>query len=159
MGAVPGVGAGLPALNGGESSAGLSGTAPPSLGAKPAPTNLWALREVEAGGETLAITPARVGEIPALIAAVRPLAGVLAAGEIDWLGLLESHFGEFVEIVALAARREPAWVRDLYPDEAIRLAAAVLEVNADFFVQRLVPEIERLALGLSAAGIGGTSGS
>ncbi|MBU2770954.1 hypothetical protein HAQ02_06960, partial [Acidithiobacillus caldus] len=39
---------------------------------------------LEVGGESLEITPIRVGEVPALIKAVRPFAGQLSA-DPDWL--------------------------------------------------------------------------
>ena len=59
-----------------------------------------------------------------------------------------------LELLALATRRDRAWIEGLALDEAVTLAAAVSEVNADFFVRRVAPSIaqagERLALSLSA---------
>lgn len=99
---------------------------------------------LEVGGESLEITPIRVGEVPALIKAVRPFAGQLSA-DPDWLALLAEHGESLLGALALAARRERAWVERLSLDDAVRLAAALFEVNADFFVQRLAPAVQHAA--------------
>jgi len=104
----------------------------------PAPVTL------DVGGESLEITPIRVGEVPALIKAVRPFAGQLSA-EADWLVLLAEHGESLLGALAVAARRERAWVERLSLDDAVRLAAALFEVNADFFVQRLAPAVQHAA--------------
>ena len=99
---------------------------------------------LDVGGESLEITPIRVGEMPALIKAVRPFAGQLSA-ESDWLVLLAEHGESLLCALAVAARRERAWVERLSLDDAVRLAAALFEVNADFFVQRLAPAVQHAA--------------
>lgn len=50
-----------------------------------------------------------------------------------------------IEAVAIASRRPNEWVAGLELDEAIRLAQAVFEVNADFFIRRLLPAITEAA--------------
>ena len=45
----------------------------------------------------------------------------------------------------MAIRRPRAWVADLPLDAAIRLAEAVFEVNADFFIHQVTPALLRLA--------------
>jgi hypothetical protein len=50
-----------------------------------------------------------------------------------------------LDLLAITTRRERAWVNDLPLDDAVQLAAAVFEVNADFFVGRVVPGIQRSA--------------
>lgn len=99
---------------------------------------------LDVGGESLEITPIRVGEVPALIKAVRPFAGQLSA-EPDWLVLLAEHGESLLCALAVAARRERAWVERLSLDDAVRLAAALFEVNADFFVRRIAPKVGDLA--------------
>ena len=99
---------------------------------------------LDIGGDTLELTPIRVGEVPALIHAVRPFVGQLSA-DPDWLGLLAEHGEALLNALALTVRRERAWVEDLSLDDAVRLAATVFEVNADFFVQRLAPAVQQAA--------------
>ena len=96
------------------------------------------------GGERLELTPLKVGDVPAFARAIQPAAASLSASP-DWLELLVLHGEAVVEAVAIASRRPPEWVRDLELDDAVRLAEAVFEVNADFFIQRLLPSVMRAA--------------
>ncbi|WP_019562266.1 DUF6631 family protein [Caldimonas manganoxidans] len=101
-------------------------------------------RVVTVAGTALELTPIRLGELPRLLAAVRPLAADLSA-EPDWIDLLARHGEAVLELLAITTRRERAWINDLSLDDAVRLAAAVFEVNADFFVARVVPAIQGAA--------------
>lgn len=96
------------------------------------------------GGETLDITPLRVGELPAFARAVRPIASKLSP-EPDWLRLLSEDGESVILALAIACRRPPEWVAALALDEAIHLAEAVFGANADFFIRRVVPEITRVS--------------
>ena len=99
---------------------------------------------VTVAGTAVELTPIRLGELPRLLAAVRPLAADLSA-EPDWFDLLARHGEAVLELLAITTRRERAWINDLSLDDAVQLAAAVFEVNADFFVGRVVPGIQRSA--------------
>lgn len=96
------------------------------------------------GGETLDITPLKVGELPIFARAVRPIAGKLGP-DPDWLRLLSEDGESVILSLAIACRRPPEWVSNLALDEAIRLAEVVFEANADFFIRRVVPEITRVS--------------
>lgn len=108
---------------------------------------------VTVAGTAVELTPIRLGELPRLLAAVRPIAADFSA-EPDWLDLLARHGEAVLELLTLATRRDRAWIEGLALDEAVTLACAVFEVNADFFVRRVAPSIaqasERLAPILSA---------
>lgn len=93
---------------------------------------------VDLAGESLEIAPLKVGELPAFIRAIRPFAQHLTE-DVDWLTLFGERGDDLVQALALSVRRPREWVAARELDEAIRLAEAVFEVNADFFVQRLVP--------------------
>jgi hypothetical protein len=95
-------------------------------------------------GTTLELTPVRLGELPRFLAAVQPLAAELS-NDPDWLALLARHGDAFLNLLAVTARRERAWIDGLSLDEAVQLAAAVFEVNAGFFVGRVVPAIHATA--------------
>ncbi|MFN3297759.1 DUF6631 family protein [Caldimonas sp.] len=99
---------------------------------------------VAVAGTTVELTPIRLGELPRLLAVVRPIASDLSA-EPDWLDLLARHGEAMLDLLALTTRRDRAWVNDLALDEAVTLAAAVFEVNADFFVGQLAPAIQGAA--------------
>jgi hypothetical protein len=99
---------------------------------------------VEVAGETVEIAPLKVGELPAFIRAIRPFAQHLTE-EVDWLSLFGERGEDLVFALAVAIRRPREWVAARELDEAIRLAEAVFEVNADFFIQRLAPILARVA--------------
>ena len=100
------------------------------------------------GGECLELTPIRVGELPAFAKAVQPAAVGLSASP-DWLALMAEHGEAVIEAVAIASRRPVDWVAGLGLDEAVRLAEAVFEVNADFFIQRVLPSLTEAATRIS----------
>ena len=100
------------------------------------------------GGERLDLTPLKVGDVPAFARAIQPAAASLSASP-DWLELLALHGEAVVEAVAIASRRPPEWVRDLEIDDAVRLAESVFEVNADFFIQRVLPSLTEAATRVS----------
>ena len=100
------------------------------------------------GGERLELTPLKVGDVPAFARAIQPAAVSLSASP-DWLKLLALHGEAVVEAVAIASRRPPEWVRDLEIDDAVRLAESVFEVNADFFIQRVLPSLTEAATRVS----------
>ena len=100
------------------------------------------------GGERLELTPLKVGELPAFARAVQPVAASLSASP-DWLALLAEHGEAVIEAVAIASRRPAEWVAGLGLDEAVRLAEAVFEVNADFFIQRVLPSLTEAATRVS----------
>ncbi len=99
---------------------------------------------VEIAGERIDLTPLKVGEVPAFARAVQPIAASLSASP-DWLALLAEHGEAVIAAIAIATRRPVDWVAGLDLDEAVRLAEAVFGVNADFFIQRLLPSVMRAA--------------
>lgn len=94
-------------------------------------------------GEPLEISPLKVGELPVFARTIQPLAGKVTA-DPDWVRLLAEDGETVILAIAVAARRPPEWVRSLDLDDAIRLAEALFGANADFFVRRVVPEINRV---------------
>ena len=96
------------------------------------------------GGEKLEIGALRVGELPAFVRAVRSVASKVTS-DPDWLRLLSEDGESVILALAIACRRPPDWVAALAMDEAIRLAEAIFGANADFFIQRVVPEITRVS--------------
>ena len=104
------------------------------------------------GGERLELTPLKVGEIPAFARAVQPAVATLSASlsaSPDWLALLAEHGEAVIDAVAIASRRPSEWVTSLALDDAVRLAEAVFEVNADFFIQRVLPSLTEAATRVS----------
>lgn len=104
----------------------------------PLPTTL------EIGSEQLDITPLKVGELPAFARAIRPIAQKLTH-DPDWLALLADDGEAVLAALSLACRRPREWIDTLAVDDAVRLATAVFEANADFFIRRVAPEVTRVS--------------
>ena len=99
-------------------------------------------------GESLDITPLKIGELPAFARAVQPLAAKLGP-EPDWLQLVAEEGAAVIQALAIACRKPADWVSALALDEAIALSEAVFEANADFFIRRVVPEVLRVTTGMT----------
>ena len=112
--------------------------------------------DVTVGGERLTLTPIVLGELPALLQAVQPFSQQLQ-GEPDWLALMCQHSDAILRALSIASRRPREWIEALSIDDALSSAAAVFEVNADFFIERLVPTLQALAPRLRARWAGPTS--
>lgn len=105
------------------------------------------------------IGPVKVKDLPAFLAAVEPIARDLAAGDI--LAALARHADGVIAATAIGAGVERAWLEQQDADVLVDLAARVVEVNADFFVRRVLPAITQAAERLAAMQTvsGGTNGS
>ena len=100
--------------------------------------------DLAVGGETLAIKPLKVGQMPAFLRAISPIMQHLTRTEIDWLWLFGEQGDDLLSAIAIAVAKPRAWVDDLAADEAILLAAKVIEVNADFFTRTVLPKLDGL---------------
>jgi hypothetical protein len=100
--------------------------------------------ELQVGGESLRLMPLKVGQLPAFLRAITPVLPQLSGPSINWLGLLGAHGDALLSAMAIAVNKPRAWVDDLAADEAILLAAKVIEVNADFFTRTVIPKLDGL---------------
>ncbi len=101
--------------------------------------------------------PVKVKDLPRFLAAIEPIARELAEGDI--LAALAKHAGHLIEATAIGAGVERAWLDEQTPDVLVELSAKVIEVNADFFVQKVLPAMQAAAGTLARIASGGTSGS
>jgi len=100
--------------------------------------------ELLVGGETVAITPLKVGQLPSFLRVISPVMRRLTTPEIDWLGLFGERGNDLLTAIAIAVGKPRDWVDELTADEAILLAAKVIEVNADFFTRTVMPQLDGL---------------
>jgi hypothetical protein len=99
---------------------------------------------VSAGGETIILKPLKVGQIPAFLRAIGPVLQQLRSETIDWLALFGVHGESLLNAIAIATAKPQAWVDALDADEALALAAKVIEINADFFTRTVLPRLNEL---------------
>ena len=100
--------------------------------------------ELTVNGETLAIKPLKVGQMPAFLRTISPVMQHLSRTEIDWLTLFGERGDDLLSAIAIAVGKPRQWVDDLAADDAILLAAKVIEVNADFFTRTVMPKLDGL---------------
>lgn len=97
--------------------------------------------EITLAGETVAVKPLKVGQMPAFLRAITPVMQQIGGDGIDWLALFGERGDDLLTAVSIAIGKPRAWVDALDADEAILLAAKVIEVNADFFTRTVIPKL------------------
>ena len=115
--------------------------------------------DVVIAGEALTIRPLKVGQLPAFLRAITPVMQSLTAGEIDWLALFGERGHDLLTAIAIAIGKPRAWVDELAADEALLLAAKVIEVNADFFTRTVIPKLDGLFAAVERTAAAGSTPS
>lgn len=115
--------------------------------------------ELVIDGEPLVIKPLKVGQMPAFLRAITPVMQQIGGDGIDWLALFGERGDDLLTAVSIAVGKPRAWVDALDADQAILLAAKVIEVNADFFTRTVMPRLDGLIAQTSAAVTVTTAGS
>jgi hypothetical protein len=102
-------------------------------------------------GERIEVKPLTIGQLPKLVRTARPVVNAVLAlqslpedsdgdGFVDLLvGLVADHGEAIYQAAAICIGKTPEWVAGGDLDEFVVLAKALVEVNRDFFVQRLGP--------------------
>jgi hypothetical protein len=106
--------------------------------------------EVTAGGETITITPIKVKELNIFLAAIQPVLGDLTRKEIDVMALVIKSPETVIKATAIGCRKPVEWIGELEIDELTKLALAVIEVNADFFIRKVLPAVQTSMQNLTA---------
>ena len=117
---------------------------------------------VQVAGETIAISPLKVGQLPAFLRVISPVMAQLSQPQINWLALFGERGDDLLNAIGIAVKKPREWVDDLAADDALLLAAKVMEVNADFFTRTVIPKLDglfSLGKGIQAANTGSTSPS
>ena len=115
--------------------------------------------EISLAGEVVAIKPLKIGQMPAFLRAITPVMQQLGGNGIDWLALFGEHGDDLLTAVSIAIGKPRAWVDALDADEAILVAAKVIEVNADFFTRTVMPRLNEQMGGLFEQASTATAGS
>lgn len=101
--------------------------------------------QVKVGGENVTVSPIRVKELPQLMRVAKPFEADLnrkIEGKADIIRMLAAHPDSLIEAVAICCRKPIEWVDALELDEFVQVALAVIEVNFDFFIQKVLPAVE-----------------
>ena len=96
----------------------------------------------------IVVTPVKVKNLPAFLAAIEPVVRQLSASSAgatgakdDLLLALATHAPNVIKATAVGVGVEEKWLGEQTTEVLVDLATAVLEVNMDFFVRVLLPRV------------------
>lgn len=107
-------------------------------------------------GETLQLSPLTIRQIPKFARAIQPGFAKLAIaadalldgsplGPQEWVDLLADHGDSLIDAAAVATGKPIEWLDTLDPADFLALVTGIVQVNADFFAQRLAPTLTAAA--------------
>ncbi len=114
-------------------------------------------KEVQAGGETLTIKPIKFGQLPQASKLIAPISKQIAAAlkaknsrtvadtAAMFVELLASGGEDLLVALGFFIGKPREWFDAVENDEGLALLNAVFEVNADFFIRRVLPLFARAA--------------
>lgn len=108
-------------------------------------------RVVEIREKKIEVKPLAVKNLARAAKLAAPVVSAVSDGRMeqgDMLGLLE-RTDEIIELCALATGVDKAWIGELNGAELLQIATAVVEVNADFFIRRLLPAATEAMQGIA----------
>ena len=110
-------------------------------------------KTVIVGDETILITQIHTKHIPAVMRECGPLFAPLAAAakgdtDVNVGALIVEQADTVINLVAICINKSVDYVGELEIDVLIEIASAVVEVNASFFVDRVLPLVKQKMAGL-----------
>ena len=107
-------------------------------------------KELKIRDENLTIKPFKLGELPKVFKAIDPISKALfdsiskSGNQVEMITGLVANGGEnLIDLMVIGSKKSREWVEDLELDEGIELFGAILEVNASFFVQKVLPNLNK----------------
>lgn len=98
---------------------------------------------VTAGGEEFIVKPMAARQLPQFIGFMRDIQPTITEHGLSAMSLIEHENERVGTLAASVVGKAPEWALDLDADEYLELVGAVVEMNADFFVQRLLPAMAK----------------
>lgn len=107
-------------------------------------------QEVDAGGETIKVSPFVFGQLPKVAKCFASIKGAIEGGNL--IEIASAGGEDLLALLCLAVNKPRVWFDTLPSDEGLALMAAVIQVNRDFFVQRMNPTLQRLTQAMGGTG-------
>lgn len=109
---------------------------------------------VVAGGKNIEIKTMKVKQLSATIKAIQPFAAAFKAqrDSFDAAEIVMSHTDSVVDLVVILTGETKEFVEELGIDELVILFTKLVEVNLDFFIQKVLPLLSG-AMGRLSAGL------
>lgn len=104
-------------------------------------------------GEVIKVEPFKFGQLPLALKLTQKLGGLLAemykSGELknkdktvtNVMFILSEGGEDLMTLMGLCIGKERVWFDTLQGDDGIKLTIAFLEVNIDFFTQKMMPQL------------------
>lgn len=111
-------------------------------------------RRVALRGLSVEFLPLKMRQVPGFLRAIAPIMSLVQ--EERYADAVTENYAAVREAACIAAGVDGAVIDDLYPDDFITLVGAVMEVNLDFFVRRVLPLVQgqaRVAMITALAGV------
>jgi len=94
-------------------------------------------RAVPINGREVKVLPLKLGQMPAMSHAAKPIYGLLFVA--DFMAILGEHADAAMATICAATDVSQTEAAELDQAQAVELLSAIFEVNADFFIRRLRP--------------------
>lgn len=94
---------------------------------------------VTAGGQRYEVAALPARKAGAYFAAVRPIAGMILSGNVPMA--VEQHWDAVARVLEVGAGVPPETAETLMLDAVVQILNAIVMVNGDFFVHRVLPMI------------------
>lgn len=103
-------------------------------------------KTITVAGEQITIVPFKVGQLSKVFAAFSPIIQTITSNKDVppvqlAINLMEANGEHFIKILAISCDKPIKWAEQLNVDDAVVLFSAVLEVNKDFFIRKVLPTI------------------
>lgn len=117
---------------------------------------------VVVGTENIEIKQIKVGQMTKIMRIAYPFYDKLKAIKdeakknpqkdigIDLFSLVVEHGDSIIDLMAVLTNKDREWAENLELDSLVSLFTAVVEVNLDFFIQRVLPLLSKLVGELNA---------
>lgn len=106
--------------------------------------------KLKIAGETVVLKPLQVKNLKKVLEIMKPMASYFPSigatpekEPIDFMGLVINHTDTVVQLIALFVDKSEEWVGDLNIAELIDILSAIVEMNLDFFTQRVLPSVSQ----------------
>lgn len=106
------------------------------------------LKTISIAGKDVIIRAFRLGQLPAVIKAAQPIKSMLAYHKdkpLDLSAVFMAYASDCLNLMQAMSNLPREFIDALELDDGITLFSALLEANVDFFVQRILPTVPKLA--------------
>ena len=100
--------------------------------------------------ENLTIKPFKFGELPKVFKAVETLSSTIGnlmsernTSPSTITALIADGGDGIFELMVIGSKKDKAWIEELEMDEGVELLTTIIEVNADFFIQKVLPTLNK----------------